>query len=494
MDQQSYYTVAQIRELEGLAKRFAHLSENDLMAAAGQASWQRLCHCWPEAQRLVVVCGVGNNGGDGYVLATLAAEAGRKVTVLTLGDHTHSSLVAQSAATAAKKQGVTIQPFDARILLSADVIVDAIFGIGLQREIQGAWAQAIREINQSAKPILSLDLPSGLAADTGCVQGVAIEATQTITFIGLKPGLVTGQGPNYVGQWHLNTLSIDDAILRRLTPCMKGLSLPTLLRVLPPRLPSSHKGDYGHVLVVGGEIGFGGAVRLAAEAALYAGAGLVSVATRKAHINLVTGQRPEIMTHGVEDAEQLAARIASATVIVLGPGLGQTSWSQMLFSKISKQTTSLVLDADGLNLLAKQGIKRDNWVLTPHPGEAGRLLGVTTATVVHDRLATVTQLQQRYGGTILLKGAGTLVKTHRGDCFVCSAGDPAMASGGMGDILSGVIAALIAQGCSIDDATRLGVCVHATAGQRLARRLGQRGLMALELLPEIRSLINTPLY
>lgn len=259
---------------------------------------------------------------------------------------------------------------------------------------------------------------------------------------------------------------------------------------LPKRQRDANKSDYGHVLVIGGDYGMGGAVRMAAEAALRVGAGLVSVATRPEHINIVSGIRPEIMCHSVETAQDLAPLLARATFIVIGPGLGKSEWAQELLARVLQAKQPKLLDADALNLLAQNPVCCENWILTPHPGEAGRLLDEATEAVQADRIKAVQALEKKYGGVVVLKGAGTLVQTEKAKPTICEAGNPGMASGGMGDVLSGVIAGLAAQGLSLENAAKAGVFLHACAGDLAAAEGGERGLLATDLLLHLRQLVN----
>ncbi len=267
---------------------------------------------------------------------------------------------------------------------------------------------------------------------------------------------------------------------------MEELKRGAFATYLKPRPRDAHKGECGHVLVIGGDNGFSGAPRLAGEAALRAGAGLVSVASRSEYISLA---RPEIMSHAVETAADLKPLFATATVIILGPGLRQAEWGKALFTAAIKAAQPLIVDADGLNLLAENPQKNSNWILTPHPGEAGRLLKKTTEEIQKDRVAAVKELQQKYGGVVVLKGAGSLVAVSETDIAICADGNPGMASGGMGDALSGLIGGLVAQSMPLDTATKLGVLVHAMAGD-LAAQQGERGMIASDLLPHFRTLLN----
>ncbi|OGT33980.1 MAG: NAD(P)H-hydrate dehydratase [Gammaproteobacteria bacterium RIFCSPHIGHO2_02_FULL_39_13] len=253
---------------------------------------------------------------------------------------------------------------------------------------------------------------------------------------------------------------------------------------------SAHKGDFGHVLVVGGDVGMGGAVSMCAEAALRVGAGLVSVATHEEHIAAINAARPEVMCHAVSHATKLNSLIQKATVIVIGPGLGKRSWSRELFDAALKTEKPIVVDADALNLLSEHLRKNNQWILTPHAGEAGRLLQCTAEQVQCDRVGSIKKLSAQYGGVIVLKGAGTLIQFSDELPCLCEAGNPGMATAGMGDVLSGVIAGLLAQHFSLVNSAKTGVLLHAMAGDLAAKEKGERGMLATDLMPYLWKLVN----
>ncbi|MFO1349813.1 MAG: NAD(P)H-hydrate dehydratase [Gammaproteobacteria bacterium] len=485
------YRAQQVREIDRRAIQERGIAGYELMRRAGQAAFAELRARWPAARRVVVVCGGGNNGGDGFVVARLAQEAGLATQVLTLADPARLSGDARTAYDDARQAGAPSEPFAPALLTGADVIVDAIFGIGLEREVSGHWRAAIDAINATPAKVLALDIPSGLHADRGAILGAAVRADLTVCFIALKQGLFTGAGPDCNGEIVLADLAIPADLVASIAPSAQlygGENLPTLL---PKRMRSAHKGDHGHVLVVGGDQGMAGAARMAAEAAARCGAGLVSVATHAAHAGLHAALRPELMFRGVETAVELSPLLARASVIAVGPGLGTGAWGQLMLNAVLEQEQPLVIDADALNLIAKQTPRtaRPSWVLTPHPGEAARLLGIDTTTVQTDRFAAAERLAQHLGGVVVLKGAGTLIASADQTPLVCHAGNPGMASGGMGDVLTGVIAGLLAQGLTPWDAARAGVYLHARAGD-LAALDGERGLLATDLLPWLRKLVN----
>lgn len=484
------YRASQVRELDRIAIEDMGIPGLCLMERAGTAAFNLLQTCWPQARRIAVLCGVGNNGGDGYVLARLAYLAGYEVAVLQIGDTVKLKGDARITFEAMTKVGLTTQVFTDKKLSVVDVVIDALFGTGLDRSITGEWYAVIEALNQCGRPTLAIDIPSGLHADTGTVLGVAVKANVTISFIGLKQGLFTGEGPNYSGQVYFNDLRVPTSLYKRVKSQVYRLedSLPKI--ALPRRSRTAHKGTFGHVLIIGGDQGMTGAAKLAALATTRVGAGKVSVATRKAHASLINVDCPELMCHGVETAEELQPLLDKATVIAIGPGLGQSIWARAMLDAIKKFSKPIVLDADALNLLAQLPFKFVNGVLTPHPGEAGRLLGISTRQVQADRFAVAQTIQSRFGGVCVLKGAGSLIVDKNYDISICTAGNPGMACGGMGDVLTGVIAGLLAQNFSLGDAARLGTLLHGKAGDQAASEGGERGLMASDLLPWLRYYAN----
>lgn len=484
------YTAAQVRELDRCTIEEFGISGATLMERAGTATLEQLRKHWPQAQRLVVICGIGNNGGDGYVLARMARKAEMYVAVYQVGDADKLSADARAARQTLLDSGIKILPFRPQALHSADVVADAIFGTGLSREVAGPWADAIHAINASGHPVLSLDIPSGLHADTGSILGAAVKAQVTATFVGLKQGLFTHLGPDYCGEIAFDSLRIPPEVYKRVPPSAYRIILEERIAKLPPRARAGHKGDYGHVLIIGGEQGMPGAARMAGEAAYRVGAGLVSLATRGQHASLLNMARPELMCYGVESPEDLKPLLERATVVVVGPGLGQGAWGQMMLNEALNTVHPLVVDADALNLLAKQPRQHDHWIITPHPGEASRLLARNIEEIQANRFVAVRDLHQRYGGVAVLKGNGTLICPGDLPLGLCTAGNPGMASGGMGDVLSGTIAGLLAQGLTLSEAAHLGVTIHAMAGDRAAREGGERGLLAGDLMFYLRRLAN----
>lgn len=518
------FTAAQVRAIDQRLIA-AGTPGMTLMQRAAEAGLTALRLRWREVSAVIVVCGAGNNGGDGHVLAGLVRRTGTSVHLLQIGDPAGLTGDARQAADNAAALGVRAVAYTSQDLSAliaqyrndAAVIVDAMLGTGFHGELSGDFADAAVQINASGQPVLAMDIPSGLHADTGHVNGVAVKASTTVTFIARKRGLYTGSGPGYAGDIVFDDCGADPAAVGAEAPAARTVAVSLIKSVLRPRDRSAHKGHAGSVLVIGGDAGFGGAAMMAAEAAARCGAGTVSLLTRPMHVPAMLARRPEIMVCGLDawqgDAGLLAKQLVEkATVLVIGPGLGQSAWSRQLLQNSMMWAVlldkPLVLDADALNLAAQDDRfwtesatvqQRKSWIITPHPGEAARLLATTAGQVQADRFAAITQLQARTGTQCLLKGAGSLMafapdtdsaRDSAEQIDVCTEGNPGMASGGMGDILTGVIAALMAQGLSSADALRCGVCAHGEAADQAVSAIGERGLLATDLLPWLSRVLN----
>lgn len=484
------YDSAAVRALEVSANARLSGDAFALMARAGQAAWREVLQHWPQAHRIIVACGPGNNGGDGYVLARHAQQSGRDVQVIRLAAHPPRGELARHAADAYEGAGGGVVEFRGT-LGEADLIVDAVFGIGLARAPDEATAALIEAINRAPAPVFSLDVPSGLDADRGSAPGSVVRATRTLQFIVEHAGLRTGMALDQVGELSVVSLDVAPALVDA-SPVHARMLLPSDLQAwFEARPRNAHKGMFGHVLCVGGEHGIGGAVLLAGESALRCGAGLVSLATRAPHVTAALARRPELMAHAVESPQELHPLLVRSDVVALGPGLGQSAWSQALQSQVMQSGKPLVVDADALNLLSlrAQSLPADS-IVTPHPGEAARLLGISSAEVQANRYAAVRLLCEIFDCVVVLKGAGTLVAAPGELPRVIAAGNPGMSVGGMGDVLTGCIAALRAQGLSPFEAASAGALLHAMAGDLAGREHGERGLLPSDLFAPMRRLAN----
>jgi len=483
------YRAAQVRELDRCAIEDFSIPGLTLMERAGKAAFDLLREQWPSARHITVLCGIGNNGGDGYVLARLAMAEGCHVHVMQLGDPGRLKGDALRSAEAYRAANGKVFSYD-KLPLRTDVLVDGVFGTGLEREVAGHWREALEAVNRHPAPVLAIDIPSGLHSDSGAVLGAAVKADVTISFIGLKQGMFTAEGPAHCGRICFNALEVPAAIYARQLLSARRIDWRQQAGLLPARSRSAHKGHFGHLLVIGGMPGYSGAALLAAEAGARTGAGLVSIATHPEHAGVINLRCPELMSHAVASGRDLIPLLKRASVVAIGPGLGRTDWSRDLLGRALDAALPMVVDADALNLLADEPLQRDDWVLTPHPGEAARLLGISSREIQADRFIAAERLQQKYGGVLVLKGAGSLIKDSRQrPPALCSDGNPGMASGGMGDLLTGIIGGLLAQGLELSDAASMGTCLHAAAAD-LAARAGERGMLASDLLSELRRLLN----
>lgn len=486
------FRAAQVRELDKTAIEELGCPGLDLMEKAGTAAFLEMRKHWPIAKHIAVVCGVGNNAGDGFVLARLAQQAGMQVSVYSVGSLDRLRGDAKTMAEKLQALELPIQEWDEPDFTGVDVIVDGILGTGFTGELRGKFAEAVQAINQHAPHcgVLALDIPSGLDADTGHAASSAVLADVTVTFIGRKQGLYSGDAGNYCGEIIFSDLQVPPETYDYEVATTQLLD-DSILQQLPRRLSASHKGMHGHVLIIGGNHGYIGALCLAASASLRAGAGKVSVVTRAAIAPLIALQRPEVMAHAVEDASELAALLDVANAVVIGPGLGRDHWAKQMWQAVSDCEKPLLLDADALFLLAQDpdALRAENVVLTPHPGEAARLLNTSNEVIQSDRFQAMDNLHEKFSRTLVLKGHGSLIRGDDGFTWVCPTGNAGMAVGGMGDLLSGIIATFMAQGLSCLDAGKLGVYCHGQAGDRAAVA-GQVGLLPSDLLPFLRQVVN----
>ena len=484
------YTADQVRALDRIAIDEMAIPGYTLMCRAGEAALDRLRRHWPEAKSLVVYCGAGNNAGDGYAVARLAAGQGLRTRVIAVVAPERLSGDAARAWQDYQAQGGEAEPFRSARPPDEDVLVDGLLGSGLDRDLGGDFLAAVGAVKRARRPVLALDIPTGLHADTGMPLGCAVQADLTVTFVGLKQGLFVGAGADYRGALEFTGLGIPSAAYAKVQAPLERLTGAAARAILPPRRRTAHKGDAGSLLLVGGGPGMAGAIRLAAEAALRSGAGLVRVATHPDSVGAVMAGRAEVMCAGVEDAGGLEPWLEAADGVVLGPGLGQTAWAKAVWERVLTSELPLIVDADGLNLLARSGRARGRWILTPHPGEAARLLGTDAGAVQADRPGAAGQLAQRYRGVAVLKGAGTLVAAAGQEPIgLCDRGNPGMATAGMGDVLAGILGGLLVQCGDLTAVARAGVWIHAVCGDAAARG-GERGLLAGDLMEHIRHAVN----
>ena len=486
------YQAHQVREIDRAVIEQHGVPGITLMRRAGEAAFKQIMARYSGVNHLVVVCGAGNNGGDGYVAALCARKIGIPVTVLAAAEPN-----TDDAATACRdyRAGGGVVGEGHALPADAGLVVDALFGTGLSRAPRGIGAELIRRINDANCPVVSVDVPSGLHSDTGFAFAPCVKADTTITFIGLKLGLLTGQGRSHAGEIVFEDLRIPAEARRAVAPVARIIQQPLLAK----RRREMHKGDAGRVLVVGGNRGMLGAVLLAGEAALRCGSGMVTVAGSEANLDLPALRCPELMS---ADALQLSPEQISqrADAVVLGPGLGQSDWSAQVFERFIDVEVPLVVDADGLNWLADSGRQTSGQtsgrrhsarVLTPHPGEAAGLLQCTPAEIQADRLQAAREIAAKYGGICVLKGAGTLVACADGPMFLCDKGNPGMATAGMGDALSGIVGSLAGQGLPVAAAATAGVWLHAAAADDAVEITGERSLLARDVIQHLAPVLKT---
>lgn len=483
------YTVDIVRGIDRCAIETHGIPGYTLMTRAGEAALDLAELRYAGSSRWLFLAGPGNNAGDAYVMARLAADAGLQVTLLALADPGSLAGDAKTAADDFLAAGGKAEPFKGELPADVELIVDGLFGSGLMREVGGAYAEAIKLANAHPAPVFALDIPSGIAGDTGQALGTAFAADATIAFVGLKLGYFLGDGIDATGHLGFAGLKVPAECYPVAQAAMRQVPDSLLEGFRRHRRANAHKGDFGHVLVAGGAEGMPGAALMAGMAALRTGAGRVTVATHPAHASDLVARCPELMVRGIEEPADLEPLLARTDVIALGPGLGSDAWSRWMFDVVSTMPQPAVWDAGALPLLAEVPTRAVDRILTPHPGEAGVLLGRGAAEVQADRLDALSALRERYDGIAVLKGARSLVSGAAGCPFVCLRGNPGMASAGMGDVLTGVIAALRAQGLDTADAALLGVDVHARAGD-LAAATGERGLIASDVIASLRTVVN----
>ena len=505
------YTVKSVVRLEQIAISQCAIPAYELMKRAGEAVFQTIYSRYSGRKNLLILCGAGNNAGDGYVVARLAKQSGFNVNVLSLVSPeslTDTALLAYNDWLTIADNADQSTEFNITSIENADIIVDALLGTGLRRKVEGEWALCINTVNDAVKPVISVDIPSGLMADTGVISGVAINADITVSFIGLKQGMYTAQAKDVCGEIIFNDLALPIEIY---TEVASDARLITAVdrALLPKRKASSHKGCFGHVLIAGGNKGMPGAVILAARAALRTGVGLVTIVTVPEHLQAISSAVPEAMIKvcdedGVEELFD-EAFVKKVTHVAIGMGLGQDKWSRNLLEKCIQIAKPMVIDADALNIIARDGMKGFKLsatvpiVITPHPGEAARLLSTdkifSTANVQADRIDAVKNLYAMFDAVesciVILKGSGTVIFDGK-IIKICQLGSSAMAAPGMGDVLSGVVIALMAQANNMADATdseisALAVCIHASAADAVIKDK-TRGLLAsdvIDALPDV---------
>ncbi|MBQ4245586.1 MAG: NAD(P)H-hydrate dehydratase [Succinivibrio sp.] len=480
----------------------------DLMQSAGQAVFDYIVQNRPETREIFIFCGKGNNGGDGYIVANLMLQHNINHRVFATGVP-HEGSEASIAYEYYLKQGGKVEyelPNSGSMQSSGiisytlpDVVVDALLGTGIESAPAGTTAKWIGYINRLKAFTVAVDVPSGLVSDTGNVPGLCVDADVTVCMLALKPGLFTSYGVDFVGKVVFAPLGIDSrsyhSLLQESSYCPLPIDLigyEDVRFLLTRRLPSCNKSDNGKVLIISGSKGMGGAAIICGSGALRTGSGLVKVATDENNVCPMLCVRPELMSVDLSDPAELNKAIVWADAVAAGPGLGVNDDTAFIVNTLDNlKETPVVLDADALTVLShfEEGFYNDNRILTPHPGEASRLLHVPVEDINSNRLISCYKLQQRYGGVILLKGAGTVICDGQRIAII-KEGSPALATGGSGDLLTGIIVSLLGQGLSLYDAAVTGACIHGRAGFLSGEDGGITGSLPSDVLKYVRVLVN----
>ncbi len=472
---------------QALIKKF-RLTESALMAAVGSSAFRTISEEFPGYNSFDIFCGPGKNGSDGLNIAKYARSVGCSVRIYILNQNAIKKALHLPTFEECRELGISIQSFKEFSLREA-IIVDAIFGIGINRSLSQEVEDTLTIINETPNPKVAIDVPTGVDPSTGKIEAIAFRAHLTISFFAGKQGTFTCKGRSYSGKVLIDKLSIVVRDELKRFHSSKLEDLESLKYLFPARQEYSSKVDFGHCLIVGGAPGFAGASLLAAQAALRTGSGLVSLAAHFSNSEGLISSQPEIMLHKIKDAKDMDKILDRASVVGIGPGLGLSTWSRQIYKKILKLNKPMVFDADALNLLAEQPNCNDCRILTPHAKEAGRLLGVTDIEIESDRFSSAERIAETFGGVCLLKGPGTVVAGMGRTTRVIDGGNCGMATGGMGDLLTGIIVSLVGQGATVFEAATLGASIHNRAADK-AKNDGLRGMVPSDLLPIIRDLVK----
>lgn len=487
---QKLYRADQVRANEGKAAEDSRTDRFGLMLRAGKSIIAQAQILVPKLHNVLVVVGNGNNAGDGYIAAMEAIHLGYDVTLCAAEPAAQLNGDAEQAKQLFLQAGGHIQDFHEGALVGQEIIIDALLGIGLSGVLRPAFSRVVAAINESDIFTLAVDVPSGIDADNGVAIGDYVRADATLTFVGVKQGLVTGRGKQARGQLIFDDLGVGQSFANLVPTSTNRITLDALATV-PPREVNAHKGKSGRLLCVGGNKGTSGAIRMTAEAAMRCGTGLVKVFTHPDNQIIISAGRPELMV----TSDNLQANLAWANTIVLGPGLGSDEWAEDTFKQViehcQKEDKPIVIDADAINMMNKHAasFNASCCIMTPHSAEAARLLEFSLSEVDANRYRTARFIADKYNAVCILKGAGTIIDNNK-QTWVCAHGNPGMATAGMGDVLSGILASMLSQRLERDHAACLGVCLHAKAGDIQAHENGQHGMLATDIIPTVRNLIN----
>ncbi len=477
------YDLESIYRLDRTAVAVDGLSEISLMQRAGERVWDEISSRWPEFTRITIFAGSGNNGGDAFVVAILAKRQGLEVQFIVCGELSRQSETsAHFRALWLQMGGDIVESNQQKII--GEVIVDGLLGIGLSRNLDSGWQALIKQINQADAVRVSIDIPSGLNADTGIAQPCAVEADLTVTFIGAKVGQYTSDGPDFCGELIFDDLGISSRTRRSQTPVLSVLDQYHV--ALPAkRKCNSHKNEFGHILIIGGDRGMAGAASLAALAALRGGAGLVTVLVHPECVHDLSAI-PELMVQSWDDIND---KLEQATVVVIGPGLGQSEAAKFCLEKLQSCKKPLVVDASALEPNFLIALESEQVVITPHPGEAAKLLSITSTEIQADRAGASEKLQKKFARVSILKGSGSIIAQSGSIPAINVRGNPGMAGAGVGDVLAGLIGALLGQNLSPFEAAKTGVLIHALCAENYAADNDETGLIASDIIQRIPRII-----
>ena len=473
------YNIESVYRLDRTAVEVDGLSEISLMQRAGERVWREISSRWPEFTRITVFAGSGNNGGDAFVVANLAKQQGIEVQFIVCGDLSRQSKTSAHFHRIWLQSGGDIVESNQQEIVG-EVIVDGLLGIGLTRELNSDWQVLIRQINQTDAVRVAIDIPSGLNANTGIAQPCAVKADLTVTFIAVKVGQYLSDGPDFCGELVFDDLGVSSRTSRSQTPVLSVLDHYNV--TLPvKRRRNSHKNEFGHVLIIGGDRGMAGAVSLAAQAALRAGAGLVTVLMHPECVHDLSAI-PELM---VQSWDNINEKLEQATVIVIGPGLGQSEAAKFCLEKLQNCKKPVVVDASALESDFLNALESDQVVITPHPGEAAKLLSTTSAQIQADRIGASQKLVEKFNMVSVLKGSGSIIAQTGSIPAINVHGNPGMASAGMGDVLAGLVGALLGQNLTPFEAAKTGVLIHALCAENYAASNDETGLIASDIIQRI---------
>ncbi|MCP4980162.1 MAG: NAD(P)H-hydrate dehydratase [Gammaproteobacteria bacterium] len=476
------YTPKKVYQLDRAALAEDGFAEIELMRRAGERVWHAMGARWPGLAKITVFAGSGNNGGDAFVVALNALRQGVEVQMLVQGDLSRQSDTSRHFSELWEQAGGDFEFWQGQAL-SGDAIVDGLLGIGLQRELDANWQDLIATINHCEVPRIAIDIPSGLNGLSGRPQPVAVEADLTVTFIGAKTGQFLADGPDYCGELIYEDLGVSARVRQTVAA---ELEVVESCKLPLARKKNSHKNHYGNLLIIGGDRGMSGAVALAARAALRSGAGLVTALVHP-ECRAQLAAFPEIMVSGWD---ALPESLLGASVVVVGPGLGSGEDSANCLQALQQSSLPMVVDASALRTDFLHSLKSDQVVITPHPGEAAALLSCTSDEIQADRLAACERLLALFSVTCVLKGSGTLIAEQGAMKAINRRGNPGMASAGMGDVLSGIIGAMLGQGLNNFDAAKTAVLIHALCAEQFAEQQDQTGLIAGDIIDRVPTVVK----